>query len=95
VFYSKPFKNNIFIIILIFHQINKIKLQLIVGKPPFENETNTMDSTRELILQAKINFPADFPPDAQEVVNALVQTDPEGRMDLERVLETNWLKTVV
>lgn len=72
-----------------------IAYELIVGKPPFENETNTMDSTRELILQAKINFPADFPPDAQEVVNALVQTDPEGRMDLERVLETNWLKTVV
>jgi len=69
-----------------------IAYELLVGKPPFESADKSLQATRELILNAEVLYPADFPEEAKEVISGLVKTDPDQRMALESALNTQWLQ---
>lgn len=57
-----------------------LAFELLAGRAPFEGEQRSV--VREKIINVDkqaIMFPADFPPEAKEFVEALVQKDPALR----------------
>ena len=66
--------------------------QLFVGRPPF------MGATEYLLLQAikerRFEFPPYFPPDARDLVNKMLQSDPEKRITFPEIKKHPFFKNV-
>ncbi len=56
-----------------------ILYEFFAGKPPFKADTDF--SALEKIIQGKLTFPKQFPELAKDLCRALLQVDPEKRMD--------------
>ncbi|CAE8650316.1 unnamed protein product, partial [Polarella glacialis] len=63
--------------------------EFLVGRPPFQSTNHTI--VIEKILMCSINFPANFPPPAIDLVKRLLSLEPKLRLPLEDVLRHPWV----
>eukprot|EP00998_Keelungia_sp_KM082_P006396 NODE_2648_length_1018_cov_57.305275_g2629_i0.p1 GENE.NODE_2648_length_1018_cov_57.305275_g2629_i0~~NODE_2648_length_1018_cov_57.305275_g2629_i0.p1 ORF type:complete len:287 (-),score=46.51 NODE_2648_length_1018_cov_57.305275_g2629_i0:86-946(-) len=63
--------------------------EFLVGSPPFEHEQQA--ETKNMITQAKYEFPEGFPDGAKDLVSQMLQLDPCKRLPLPAVLEHPWI----
>mmetsp|Transcript_5402 Transcript_5402/g.12995 ORF Transcript_5402/g.12995 Transcript_5402/m.12995 type:complete len:412 (+) Transcript_5402:202-1437(+) len=61
---------------------------LLTGTLPFQSEN--MTALYNLINQANVSYPPDFPPDAKDLLSRMLVRDPERRIDLAAVKEHPW-----
>ncbi|XP_069113543.1 aurora kinase C-like isoform X2 [Argopecten irradians] len=64
--------------------------EFLVGKPPFEAETNT--DTYRRITKVDLQFPTYVSNSAQNLISQLLRHDPKQRISLDRVLKHHWVK---
>ncbi|CCH58006.1 hypothetical protein TBLA_0A02050 [Henningerozyma blattae CBS 6284] len=63
--------------------------ELIVGNPPFEEETK--DLTYKRIINVDLNFPQTVSMDARDLITRLLRFDPSKRMPLVDVMKHPWI----
>ncbi|XP_021347995.1 aurora kinase A-B-like [Mizuhopecten yessoensis] len=64
--------------------------EFLVGKPPFEAETNT--DTYRRITKVDLQFPVYVSEPARNLIKNLLKHDPNQRLSLDKVLEHPWIK---
>lgn len=69
---------------------------LLCGFPPFVSQDNDQDQLFDAILSGQFDFPEPYWNDVGELVRDLIenmlQSDPETRYSSENVLEHEWLR---
>ncbi|XP_052232918.1 aurora kinase A-like [Dreissena polymorpha] len=63
--------------------------ELMVGKPPFETESNS--ETYRRITRVDIRYPPCVTPGARDLIGSLLRHDPRTRMPLEDVMKHPWI----
>ena len=64
--------------------------EFLVGKPPFEAESN--NETYKRITRVDIKYPAHVSTEAKDLISRLLRKTPSERLPLEEVLEHPWIK---
>ena len=64
--------------------------EFLVGKPPFETQTN--QDTYRRITSLQYDFPAYVSEGARDLIKSLLKINPKHRLPLEQVLEHPWIK---
>lgn len=64
--------------------------EFLVGKPPFESQTN--EDTYRRIKNCQYEFPAYVPEGARDLIRKLLQYAPHRRLSLAEVLNHPWIK---
>ncbi|KAK3085302.1 hypothetical protein FSP39_001294 [Pinctada imbricata] len=64
--------------------------EFLVGKPPFEAETNT--ETYRRITKVDLHFPSYVSEGARDLVSKLLRHNPNQRINLKEALEHPWIK---
>jgi len=63
--------------------------EFLVGKPPFEAETN--NETYRRITKVDLRFPSHLSTEAKDLISRLLRKDPNERMELNDVLKHEWI----
>ena len=64
--------------------------EFLVGKPPFETESN--NETYRRITKVDLKFPADMSDGAMDLISRLLRHDPNKRLSLIEVINHPWVK---
>ena len=64
--------------------------EFLVGKPPFEAETN--NETYKLITKVDVKYPAHVSTEAKDLISRLLRKVPSQRLSLEEVMDHPWIK---
>ncbi|CAK5267192.1 unnamed protein product, partial [Mycena citricolor] len=64
--------------------------EFLTGAPPFEDR-KSVDNTYRRIVKVDLKFPANMPPDAQDLISQLLRHDPQDRLPLSDVLKHPWI----
>jgi len=67
--------------------------EFLVGKPPFEAETN--NDTYRRITRVDLRFPSHLSTDAKDLISLLLRKDPNQRLSLEGVAAHPWITSAV
>jgi len=63
--------------------------EFLVGKPPFEAETN--NETYRRITKVDLRFPSHLSTEAKDLISRLLRKDPSERLELKEVLKHEWI----
>jgi len=63
--------------------------EFLVGKPPFEAETN--NETYRRITKVDLRFPSHLSTESKDLISRLLKKDPSDRLELDEVLKHQWL----
>ena len=64
--------------------------EFLVGKPPFEAESN--NETYKRITKVDVKFPDHVSDDAKDLIRGLLKKVPSQRLSLNEVMEHKWIK---
>ena len=67
--------------------------EFLVGKPPFEAESN--NETYKRITKVDVKYPAFMSTEAKDLISRLLRKVPSQRLPLAEVLEHPWIKNNV
>ena len=82
-------------IILFYSQVDLWSLgvltyEFLVGKPPFEAESN--NETYKRITKVDVKYPSHVSTEAKDLISRLLRKVPSQRLSLEEVMEHAWIK---
>ena len=63
--------------------------EFLVGKPPFEAESN--NETYKRITRVEVKYPPHVSTEAKDLISRLLRKSPSDRLTLEQVLEHPWI----
>jgi len=67
-----------------------LAFEFLVGKPPFETDTN--EETYELIKTLKFKFPTCVSSRAQDLISKVLKTEPSERLSLQDIRNHGWCR---
>ena len=82
-------------VILFYSQVDLWSLgvltyEFLVGKPPFEAESN--NETYKRITKVDVKYPSHVSTEAKDLISRLLRKVPSQRLSLEEVMEHAWIK---
>ena len=67
-----------------------LTFEFLVGKPPFEAESN--NETYKRITKVDIKFPSHVSTEAKDMISRLLRKVPSQRLSLAEVMDHPWIK---
>ena len=67
-----------------------LTFEFLVGKPPFEAESN--NETYKRITKVDIKFPTHVSTEAKDMISRLLRKVPSQRLSLAEVMDRPWIK---